>query len=415
MKHDSKGLLSLLVLVFLFSCMRTLDQTNSEKLPTLTADIVAEKGKSSVVRITGGSLSISRDWWNVGAGSGFFVEPDKIVTNMHVIARPGVIFAKLSDDASIWTVEGVTAFDIENDLAILKIAGKGVPLPLGNSDAVRRGETVYAIGYPGGGEYKLTEGTVWNSRYKDKWIQTTADGAKGNSGGPILNERGEVIGIIARGNDSYSFAIPSDALKALLSQSAQIEPLAKWYKQKRVSAYIYYARGEDKYIDNDDRAAILDLNKSVELDPEFAYAYRARGYVMSHYAEAIGKYERNITKARKQHQAAIKNHTKAIKLDSGDDANYNGRGHARSTYGEYEVEHENITEARKQYQAAIKDYTKAIKLDSDDSTNYNGRGQVKHLLGQSNMKQGEFSEAEKQYQAAIKDSPYQSHQVRPER
>ena len=331
------------------------------------------------------------------------MESDKIVTNMHVVSSPGIIFAKLSDDETIWTVEGVTAFDIENDLVILKIAGEGAPLPVGNSGTATKGETVYAIGYPGGGDYKLTEGIIWNSRYKDKWVQTTADTARGNSGGPILNDRGEVIGISSRIGDSYSYAVPSDALKTLLSESAHTEPLTKWYQQKRIRAYTYYARGENKYQDNDDRAAILELNKAVELDPEFAYAYRIRGYVMSHYADAISTYERNMPKARKQHQAAIRNHTKAIELDSKNDANYNGRGHARSQYGKYETEQTNTTEARKQYQAAIKDYTKAIKLDSDDSTNYRRRGQVKHRFGQSHMKQGEFRKARKQYQAAIKD------------
>ena len=407
MPHGRKGLLSLFTLVLLFACTKTGQQPIPDKLklPTLTADMVTQKGKASVVRITSGSLfTDSRNWWDIGAGSGFFVAPDKIVTNMHVVARPGVIFAKLSDDETIWQVEGVTAFDIENDLVILKIAGEGVPLSIGNSGTVAKGETVYGIGYPGGGNYKLTEGIVWNSRYKDKWLQTTAKTAKGNSGGPILNDRGEVIGISSRIGDLYSYAVRSDALKALLSESTQIEePLAKWYKQKRIRAYTYYARGEHKYQDNDDRAAILELNKSIELDPEFAYAYRARGYVMSHYANAIGKYERNIVKARKQHQAAIKNHTKAIELDSKNDENYSGRGHARSLYGEYEAEQANTTEARKQYQAAIKDYTKAIKLDSDDSTHYNGRGHVKHLFGRSNMKQKEFRKARKQYQAAIKD------------
>ena len=406
MQQGRKRLLSLFTLVLLFSCTKTEQQITRDKqqLPRLTADLVAEKGKASVVRITGGSLFTDRRaWWNIGAGSGFFVEPDKIVTNMHVVSSPGVIFAKLGDNETIWTVEGVTAFDIENDLVILKIAGEGVPLPIGNSDAATKGETVYAIGYPGGGEYKLTEGIVWNSRYKDMWIQTTAETVKGSSGGPILNDRGEVIGISSRVSDFYSYAVPSDALKALLSQPAQTEPLVTWYQQKRIRAYTHYARGQHKYQDNDDRAAILELNKSVELDPEFAYVYRVRGYVMSHYADAIGTYERNITKARKQHQAAIKNHTKAIELDSKDDENYYGRGHARSRYGKYEVEQRNTTEAHKQYQAAIKDYTKAIKLDSDDSTNYNGRGQVNHLFGQSNMKQGAFRKARKQYQAAIKD------------
>ena len=403
MKYNKKCLFCLFALVIFLLGARTPQQNLSEKLPTLTADTAAEKGKASVIRITSGSLPKSINRWNIGAGSGFFVEPDKIVTNMHVVSSPGVIFAKLSDNETVWAVEGVAAFDIENDLVILKIAGEGVPLPLGNSGTVTKGETVYAIGYPGGGEYKLTEGIVWNSRYRDIWIQTTADTVKGNSGGPILNDRGEVIGISSRVSDFYSYAVPSDALKTLLSQSDQIEPLTKWYKQKRIRAYTYYARGQYKFFDNDDRGAIFELNKSVELDPEFAYTYKARGYMISHYAETIGKYERNIAKARRQHQAAIKNHTTAIELDSEDDENYYERGYARSLYGKYEAKQGNTTEAQKQYHAAIEDYTTAIELDSDDNTNYNGRGQVKHLLGQSHMKQGEFSKAQKQCQAAIED------------
>ena len=406
MQCDRKGLFTLFTLVLLFSCTKTEQQITPDKqqLPRLTADQITQKGKASVVRITGGSLFTDRSaWWNIGTGSGFFVAPDKIVTNMHVVSSPGVIFAKLSDNEAIWAVEGVTAFDIENDLVILKIAGEGVPLSIGNSGAATKGETVYAVGYPGGGEYKLTEGIVWNSRYKDMWIQTTAETVRGSSGGPILNDRGEVIGISSRVSDFYSYAVPSDALKALLSQPAQTEPLVTWYQQKRIRAYTHYARGQRKFSDNDDRAAILELNKSVALDPEFAYVYRVRGYVMSHYGEAIGKYERNITKARRQHQAAIKNHTKAIELDSENDENYHGRGHARSQYGKYETEQADTIEAHKQYQAAMEDYTKAIKLDPNDSMNYSRRGQVKHRFGQLNMKQGAFSKARKQYQAAIKD------------
>ena len=397
MKHSRKRLLSLLVLVFLVSCARIPQQTTSEKLPTLTADIAAEKGKASVVRIVGGN------WSAIGGGSGFFVEPDKIVTNLHGVARPGFIFAKLSDNETIWTVEGVTAFDIENDLVILKIASEGVPLPLGNSDAVKKGETVYAIGYPGGGEYKLTEGIIRGGQYIDKWLQTTTSLVKGNSGGPMLNSKGEVIGISVARDDFYGYAVPSNTLKALLSQAGQVEPLAQWYRQKHIRAYAYYQKGMDKYVDNDPRAAIIDLNKSIALDSEFVEAYRARGYVKSYYAESIVKYEGNVVKARKQYQAAIKDYNKAIKLAPKDDENYNGRGDALSLYGKFEANQKNRTEARKQYEAAIKDYTKAIKLDSDDSWNYHRRGRAKHLLGRLNARPREFSKARKQYEAAIKD------------
>ena len=398
MKYSKKCLLSLftLTLVFFISCAWVPRQNVSDKLPTLTADHAAEKGKASVVRITGGNLT------KIGAGSGFFVQPDKVVTNLHVIARPGPIFAKLSDDATIWMVESIAAYDIENDLVVLKIVGEGTPLSLGNSDDARKGEPIYAIGYPGGGAYKLTEGTIRSSRYRDKWLQTTADISKGNSGGPMLNGEGEVIGISTAVDDSFSYAVPSNLLKALLSQPAQVEPLVDWYKQKRIRAYSYHQRGEDNYNGNDYKAALTDLNRSVEADPEFTDAYTTRGNVAVHYGEAMAKYG-SITEARQHYHTAIADYTEAIRLAPEDDANYNGRGHTRCHYGEYEAKRRNPTAAEKQYQAAIEDYTKAIKLDSDDDINYSGRGWAKSLLGELNAEHAEFDKAKKQYQAAMKD------------
>ena len=403
MKQSRIYLLSLLTLAFHFSCAQMPQQDTFEILPVLSAEIVAEKGKASVVRMVGGKVSIGKNWLEMGAGSGFFITPDRIVTNMHVIANSGALFVKLSDNETVWPVEGVAAFDIENDLAILKIDGEGVPLSIGNSDAVRKGETVYAIGYPLGGEYKLTMGTIHSRENKDKWLQTTVPLAKGNSGGPMLNSKGEVIGINVASSDYHSYAITSNTLKALLSQADHVEPLAEWYKQKRIIAYAHYRKGIDKYTDKHYRAAIRNLNKSIESDADFTDAYSIRGHVKSYYAEAIAKYEGDSTKARKQYQAAIKDYNRAIKLDSKDDVNYNGRGRALSLYGEFEAEQENTMEAQQHYQAAIKDYNKAVKLDSDDDENYSSRGWAKYLLGQLNTEQGEFSKARKHYQAAIKD------------
>ena len=396
MKHNKKCLFNLFALVLLISCAQVSQQHEAKNLPTLTADRAAEKGKASIVRITGGNLM------KIGAGSGFFVRPDQIVTNLHVIAQPGPIFAKLSGDETIWRVEGVTAFDMENDLVILKIIGEGVPLSLGNSDLLQKGETVYAVGYPGGGEYKLTEGVIRSNQYKGKWLQTTADMSQGNSGGPMLNGEGEVIGISTAIDNSFSYAVPSNLLKTLLSQPAQVEPLVAWYKQKRIRAYSYLQRGEDNYHGNDYKAALTDLNKSVEVDPEFTDAYATRGNVEVHYGEAIAKYG-SITEARQHYPVAIADYTKAIELDPEDDANYSGRGYTQTHFGEYEAKQGNATAAEKQYHAAIKDYTQAIKLDSDDGRNYGGRGWAKSLLGELNAEQAEFDKAEKQYQAAIKD------------
>ena len=75
MKHNGKCLPSLLAVVFLLSCGQMPQETTSEKLPVLSAEIAAEKGKASVVRMVGGKLSIGKNWLEMGAGSGFFNNP----------------------------------------------------------------------------------------------------------------------------------------------------------------------------------------------------------------------------------------------------------------------------------------------------------------------------------------------------
>ena len=144
--------------------------------------VVPENVKDSVVRIVG-LLGTQ-----LHKGSGFFVAPDKIATNIHVVAHLGPIFAKLVDKETIWEVAGVTAYDVENDLVILKIAGEGLPLSLGDSDAVRRSEPISVVGFPEG-VYKVMTGTVLSTRESDKRIRTTADTAGGSSGGPLPKQQ----------------------------------------------------------------------------------------------------------------------------------------------------------------------------------------------------------------------------------
>ena len=91
----------------------------------------------------------------------------------------------------------------------------------------------------------------------------------------MLNGKGEVIGISTAVDSSFSYAVPSNLLKTLLSQPAHVEPLVDWYKQKRIRAYGYLQRGEDNYNGNDYKAALTDLNGAVEADPEFTDATHA--------------------------------------------------------------------------------------------------------------------------------------------
>ena len=75
----------------------------------------------------------------VRRGSGFFVAPDKIVTNIHVLADATTVTAKSVDAEIVYTIEGIIAFDDINDLVVLKIAEEDTPFPISASNIVRKG------------------------------------------------------------------------------------------------------------------------------------------------------------------------------------------------------------------------------------------------------------------------------------
>ncbi len=80
-------------------------------------------------------------------GSGFFIAPDKIATNIHVLTGAGTVSVKCVATNTVYTIEGIVAFDDTNDIVILKIAENGIPFPLGDSNTVQCGDTVCAIGH----------------------------------------------------------------------------------------------------------------------------------------------------------------------------------------------------------------------------------------------------------------------------
>ena len=213
MKYRIITFLSLLVtLGFLLSCAQTPQQI-AEKTLALTKD--------STVRL------VSRVGKSITLGSGFFVDKNKIATNIHVVARPGPVFAKLSEKETTLAVEGIVAFDVKNNLVILKLAGKGKPLSIGDSDAVQSDESVSVIGYLDE-KYTATDGTIDSTQKSDKWFWIEAATSKESSGGPVLNSKGQVIGItVGYGDDSGNYAIPSNVLKALLAKTMPLDPLVE--------------------------------------------------------------------------------------------------------------------------------------------------------------------------------------------
>jgi serine protease Do len=155
-----------------------------------------------------------------GMGSGFIISPDGLVlTNAHVVAGAKEVTVKLTDKREFRAK--VLGFDRPTDIAVLKIDATGLPtVQLGNATDLKVGEWVAAIGSPYGFENSVTSGIVsakWRSLPDGAYvpfIQTDVAVNPGNSGGPLFNMHGEVVGINSQiysrtgGYQGLSFAIP---------------------------------------------------------------------------------------------------------------------------------------------------------------------------------------------------------------
>src|SRR5262245_9779972 len=163
-----------------------------------------------------------------GTGTGFIMDPEGyIVTNEHVIKEADRIRVKLDDGREYKAI--IKGVDLGTDLALLKIEAEGLSaLQLGDSKVVQVGDPVIAIGNPLEYEYSVTAGIVSakdRKIYIDKpyldFIQTDAAINRGNSGGPLLNQSGEVIAVntvIRVDGRGISFAVPSNLVKQVIGQ-----------------------------------------------------------------------------------------------------------------------------------------------------------------------------------------------------
>ncbi|SDC12041.1 serine protease Do [Massilia sp. PDC64] len=164
-----------------------------------------------------------------GAGSGFIVSPDGVIlTNAHVVRDADEVTVKLQDRREFRAK--VLGSDPRTDVAVLKIDAKNLPVvPLGNTRNLQVGEWVLAIGSPFGLESTVTAGVVSaKGRTLDnngvQFIQTDVAVNPGNSGGPLFNTRGEVVGINSQifsqtgGYQGLSFAIPIDVAVRIKDQ-----------------------------------------------------------------------------------------------------------------------------------------------------------------------------------------------------
>ncbi len=157
-------------------------------------------------------------------GAGFVIdEHGIIVTNYHVIEGANAIHVHF-DSGDIYDVKGIIAVDRLRDIAVVRVAAYGLAkVRLGNSDSVVVGDPVVAMGNPLGLVGTVTQGIVSAIRVREgagyRLIQTDAAASPGNSGGPLLDAQGRVIGIVTLGiitGQNLNFAVPVNYARALL-------------------------------------------------------------------------------------------------------------------------------------------------------------------------------------------------------
>ncbi len=163
-----------------------------------------------------------------GVGSGFIISPDGyVLTNAHVVDGAGEVYIKLTDKREFKAK--VIGIDKRTDVAVVKIDGSKLPaLTIGDSDKIKAGEWVVAIGSPFDLENSVSAGII-SAKSRDtgdfvNLIQTDVAVNPGNSGGPLLNMRGEVIGINSQiysrsgGYMGISFAVPINEVMRVVDQ-----------------------------------------------------------------------------------------------------------------------------------------------------------------------------------------------------
>jgi len=167
---------------------------------------------------------------DVSQGTGFLIDNrGYVITNAHVLSGGTTLLVQNYEQTNFETQ--FIGYNAEFDIALLKISGDFEKLNLGNSNEIQIGEKVIAIGNPLGLQFSVSEGIISavhrvGANNVDAYIQTDAALNPGNSGGPLINKQGEVIGINnfkISGGESLGFALESNYIKEVVNAISQQE------------------------------------------------------------------------------------------------------------------------------------------------------------------------------------------------
>jgi serine protease Do len=212
------GIRYLLASLFLVSIASSAQQS----VPKSPATILKENDSAL-------ALILSADDSSVSLGSGFFIaDGTAVVTNFHVVAGAKKVVLK-TGNGQVLSSDTLYAFDEKKDLAILRVAApnRSHVAAIGDSDKVAVGESIVVVGNPEGFEKSVTNGLISGVRTFDeqKLFQISAPISHGSSGGPVFNDRGEVIGVVVaflKDGQNLNFAIPINRVSEMWSGRREV-------------------------------------------------------------------------------------------------------------------------------------------------------------------------------------------------
>ncbi|MDE0087510.1 MAG: tetratricopeptide repeat-containing serine protease family protein [Candidatus Poribacteria bacterium] len=236
-------------------------------------------------------------------GSGFFITDTLIATSVDIVKSAAAGTATLVGKDTKSVIESVVAVDPKNGLILLNVAASDVaPLPLGDSDAVKIGDTVYLRG---SAEISL-EAII--GEYKEGHFELKTAIQPMRSGAPVLNSEGEVIGVYFNSQER-NYVIPSNALMALLNQAKQTKNVSGQKPLGNLSAEFFYRSGRANFKLKDYTAAIADFTEAIShgLDDANPYFYRAEANRhLKQYAATLSDYDEAL-KRKPDHADAFNN------------------------------------------------------------------------------------------------------------
>jgi len=369
---------------------------------------ILDNNKESTVHLETGSIveqqpGLETEYAFKQSGAGFFVEPDKIITTIAVLETSDTAIAimtnqfetknnkqygkrdqtDIKDEKEWFEIEGITAFDATSNLALLKVDKIGVPLRIGNSDAIQANDPVYITGHNvEAGRYQGKTGYIQGRHSNKIRYDIKVEFITGAFGSPVLNKNNEVIGVATSGLDSgvedpstiHTVMVSSNVIKTLLAKSGKVIPLSQLKKYGRVRAYTLESQGDEYAEAFANREALNAYNSARKLNPGLYGIHAKIGRMKIRIGNLVG---------------AGRDFDKAIAENPYDIFSYNNRANAKSQLADLH--------------GGLDDLNKALQINPDYILGNLNRSQIKYELAGIQIEQDNIDEAKQYYQEAIDD------------